>query len=116
MSSWLVEPVACNLWLEIWDLENLKNWDPTNKKNKKIKSVLTKMSARSGFAGKILLVPFGAIPGHVFHGPEKSNLPIFLGGPMGPIHPVWAMVGPIGSLCCYLAWLGCCTFALCCEQ
>ena len=22
---------------------------------------------------------------------KKKNLPIFLGGPMGPIHPVWAL-------------------------
>ena len=37
---------------------------------------------------------FGAIPGHFLCGPEKSKkndeiLCIFLGGPMGPIHPVW---------------------------
>ena len=42
---------------------------------------------------KILLAPFGAIPTHFLHGPEKSKNaqknPIFLGGPMGPIHPVW---------------------------
>ena len=45
---------------------------------------------------KILPTLFGAIWGHFFHGPEKlkkykKELPIFLGGPMGPIHPVWAL-------------------------
>ena len=43
--------------------------------------------------------PFGAFPGHFLRGPEKYKknaqiLPIFLGGPMGPIHPVWCP-------CCY---------------
>ena len=37
--------------------------------------------------------PFGALPANFFHRPEKSkkgqNFDIFLGGPMGPIHPVW---------------------------
>ena len=44
---------------------------------------------------KILPALFGAIWGHFFHRPEKSKntkfLLIFLGGPMGPIHPVWAL-------------------------
>ena len=36
----------------------------------------------------------GGIPGDFLHGPKKKNvpnLPVFLGGPMGPIHPVWAL-------------------------
>ena len=42
--------------------------------------------------------PFGALPGIFLRGPEKSKkktqqtLPIFLGGPMGPIDPVWGHV------------------------
>ena len=44
---------------------------------------------------KILLTPFGAIPGIFFHGPQNLKnikiLHIFLGGPMGPIHPVWTI-------------------------
>ena len=46
---------------------------------------------------KILLTPFGPIWAHFLRGPEKLKnrcQRIFLGGPMGPIHPVW---GP----CCY---------------
>ena len=45
---------------------------------------------------KTFPAPFGAIPGIFLRGPEKSKkhaeiLFIFLGGPMGPIHPVWAL-------------------------
>ena len=40
--------------------------------------------------------PFGAISGNFLHGPKKSKIgksfAIFLGGPMGPIHPVWGHV------------------------
>ena len=44
---------------------------------------------------KILLAPFGAISGKFLHGPEKYKtneyfLPIFLGGPLAAIQPVWA--------------------------
>ena len=54
------------------------------------------MSARSGLVGtKILLAPFGAISGIFSMGRtnQKSaqKMLIFLGGPMGPIHPVWAL-------------------------
>ena len=43
---------------------------------------------------KILLAPFGAIPGHFLMDRKNAKknvqkLPIFLGGPMDPIHPVW---------------------------
>ena len=46
---------------------------------------------------KILLAPFGAISDNFLHEPEKTKklrvfLSIFLGGPMGPIHPVWGHV------------------------
>ena len=61
---------------------NLGTWKSRNlgsKKSKrkisKFKSVLPKMSARSGLVGtKILLAPFGPIPGNFFHGPEKSKI------------------------------------------
>ena len=47
---------------------------------------------------KIFPGPFGAIWANFLRGPEKSKQKkkstVFLGGPMGPIHPVW---GP----CCY---------------
>ena len=53
------------------------------------------MSARSGFVGKNPPGPVWGHPKQFFQGPEKSKnvkiLPIFLGGPMGPIHPVWAL-------------------------
>ena len=57
------------------------------------------MSAGSGSVGKN---PPGSIWDHLgpfLRGPKKSgnkikSLPISLGGPMGPIHPVW-------GLCCY---------------
>ena len=51
------------------------------------------MSAMSGLVGTKSSWPY---LGPFFHGPEKSKkhdkmLPISLGGPMGPIHPVWAL-------------------------
>ena len=60
---------------------------------------------------KILPAPFGAIPGNFLHGPKKSKkmtpkLPIFLGGPMGPIHPVWGHVlVSFGSTWVCLTWV-----------
>ena len=89
--------------LEIWGPGNPESWVPKNQtkiKLSKFKSVLPKMSARSGLVGKN---PPGPIRGHLkpfFPWTEqikKKNvkiLAISLGGPMGPIHPVW---GP----CCY---------------
>ena len=52
------------------------------------------MSARSGLVGKKnLLALFGAISGQFFMGRNNADkykiVPIFLGGPVGPIHPVW---------------------------
>ena len=53
------------------------------------------MLARFGLVGKNSRVPFGAIRIHfsMVRKNEKSfqNLSIFLGGPMDPIHPVWAL-------------------------
>ena len=58
------------------------------------------MSARSGIVGKHIPAPFGAIPGHFSMGRKnqknaKTNMPIFLGGPMGPVHPVWVLAAII---------------------
>ena len=54
------------------------------------------MSARSGLVGKNPPAPFGAISGIFCMGRKNAKnikfLPIFLGGPMGPIHPVWGHV------------------------
>ena len=58
---------------------------------------MPKMFARSGLAGK---KPPGFIWGHfrhIFHGLKtilklRFVLPIFLVGPMGPIHTVWGHV------------------------
>ena len=51
------------------------------------------MSARSGLVGKKLPAPFG---GNFYmdrkHTKNARILPISLGGPMGPIHPVWGHV------------------------
>ena len=53
--------------------------------------------------------PFGAIPGNFLHGPKTNpkmhrGLPIFLGGPMGPIHPVWGHVLVSYSFYVTLTW------------
>ena len=70
-----------------------------SKKNEKSKfeSVLPKMSARSGLVGNKSSRPYLGPSEAIFvHGPEKiktyKKLPISLGGPMGPIHPVWGHV------------------------
>ena len=53
-------------------------------------------SGRQGFFMPEKGVPaaFWALPGNFLRGPEKAKnaqiLAIFLGGPMGPIHPLWA--------------------------
>ena len=54
------------------------------------------MSARSGLVGKTsswpYLGPSEAIFSIGWKNPKSVKiLPIFLGGPMGPIHPVWAL-------------------------
>ena len=54
------------------------------------------MSARSGLAGKKSSWPYLG-PSQAIFSMDWTNakhvifLPIFLGGPMGPIHPVWAL-------------------------
>ena len=49
---------------------------------------------------KILLAPFGAIPGMFTEKSQNSQIfAIFLGGPMGPIHPVWGHVLVSFSIC-----------------
>ena len=90
--------------LEIWnsgDLEIQKfGIQKIKKKNLKIQIRSAQNVGKVWISKKKnLLAPFGAIPGHFLHGPEKSEnkknakkLPIFLGGPMGPIHPVWGHV------------------------
>ena len=75
-------------------------WDPTKiKKSKfsKSKSVLPKMSARSGLIGKRTSRPhLGPSQTTFCVGRENPKVAkilfIFLGGPMGPIHPVWGHV------------------------
>ena len=53
------------------------------------------MSAMSGLKEKIILAPFGVFPSHFCPCTGKIKkykmLLIFLGGPKGPIHPVWAL-------------------------
>ena len=54
------------------------------------------MSARSGLVGKKSSRPYLG-PSEAIFSMDRKNpknakiLPIFLGGPMGPIHPVWAL-------------------------
>ena len=54
------------------------------------------MSARSGLVGKKSSQPYLGPSEAIFSigrkNPKNAKiLPIFLGGPMGPIHPVWAL-------------------------
>ena len=66
------------------------------KKISKFKSVLPKMLARSGLVGKKSSWPYLGPSEAIFSIGRKNpkiaqKLPIFLGGPMGPIHAVWAL-------------------------
>ena len=77
---------------------NLGSKKSKKKKFSKSKSILPKMSARSGLVGKILLAPFGAIWGHFLRGPEKSKtlhvfrlcLLFYRFGALAAIHPRWS--------------------------
>ena len=85
----------------VWESGNLGTLKSGNLGSKKTKNKNIKIKILSGQnVGKvwirrkqILRAPCHAISGHFFHGPKKANhvfvLPISLGGPMGPIHPVW---------------------------
>ena len=62
------------------------------------KSILPQMSARFGLAGKSHSGNISCNFRHVFSLVDKNTiqkihffLAFFLGGPMGPIHPVWAL-------------------------
>ena len=100
--------------LEIWEPGNQEMWDSKHKKWKfsKSEAVLPTMSARSGFAGK----HFGTISCHPRHfSPWTGNMQkmnkilnssVFLGGPMGPIHPVRGHVLVALVLFCQVSW--CC--------
>ena len=85
--------------LEIQKFGDLGTWKSRNlgskksKKISKVKSVLPKMSARSGLVGKNPPDPIWGHPMPFFPWTGKMQkmykiLPIFLGGPMGPIHLV----------------------------
>ena len=75
---------------------NLEMLGPTNQNNLKIQSRSAQNVGKVWVSRKkILLAPFGAIWAYFLRGPKKSKITkkmlIFLGGPMGPIHPVWAL-------------------------
>ena len=54
------------------------------------------MSARSGLVGKKTPGPIWGHPRPFSPWTEKSKKNIFLGGPMGPIHPVWGWGWDVG--------------------
>ena len=90
------------------DFGNLGTWKSRNLESKKIsKMEILKIQIHvAQNVGKVWIgrkktfpAPFGAIPGNFSmdrkNQQKKENvnmLPIFLGGPMGPIHPVWGHV------------------------
>ena len=100
--------------LEIWEPGNLETWKSGDleiqkfgvQQIQKVKTLKIQICSAQNVdkvwlsRKKILLTPFGTIPGHVFYGREKIKiqnthfLAIFLGGPMGPWSPG---LGP----CCY---------------
>ena len=103
--------------LEIWEFGDLGIWRSGDLKIQKFgvqqmkkikfsksKSVLPKMSARSGLVGqKNFPAPFGAIPGHFLRGPEKSkNCPNFAYFPWWANGPYSPGLGP----CCYPPLVG----------
>ena len=60
------------------------------------------MSARSGLVGKKSSRPYLG-PSEAIFSIDRNNpknakiLPIFLGGPIGPNHPVWVVAGAVGK-------------------
>ena len=86
--------------LKIWEPGNLEIWDPNKKSNKhKILEIKIRVAQNVGkvwIRTKIILAPFHAISGHFCEGQTHQKhveiLSILLGGPMGPIHPVWVLV------------------------
>ena len=108
------EAAAASGNLGIWRSGGLEIQKFGFQKIKKIK--ILKIQIRSAQnVGKVWIsrkkasrVPFGAIPGHFSMDRKTKNknahffLPIFLGGPISPIHPVWAVLlstrgGEIGT-------------------
>ena len=84
--------------LEIWGPGNPEMWGPKNQKNKNSQnSNPFCQKCRQGLV--VRKNPPGPIWGHpksFFPWTDKirkhaQKLPIFFGGPMGPIHPVWAL-------------------------
>ena len=63
--------------LEIWGPGNPEILDPTNEKNENLKNLKIQIRSAQNVGkvwisrNKILLAPFGPIPGHFFHGPEQ---------------------------------------------
>ena len=79
-----------------WKSRNLGSKKSKKQQFSKSKSVLPKMSARSGLAGKTPSRPHLGPSRAIFCVGRKNlkikeKMHIFLGGPMGPIHPVWAL-------------------------
>ena len=83
--------------LGTWKSRNLESNKSQKLKFSKSKSMSPKMSARSGLAGKRPSRPHLGPSQAIFCVGRKNRknaefLTIFLGGPMGPIHPVWGHV------------------------
>ena len=88
------------------DLGNLETWKSRNLESQKI-SKMKILKFQINVAqndGKVWIsrkkrfqAPFGGIPGHFSMDPKNDKnvifLSIFLGGPKGPIHPVWGCAG-----------------------
>ena len=61
--------------LKIWEPVNPEMLDPETYKISKPKSVLPKISARSGVVGeKTILAQFGVISDMFYHGPNKTEI------------------------------------------
>ena len=78
--------------LEIWGPENPEIWGPTNQKKRILKIQIR--SAQN--VGKVWISTKKSTSEVIFSMDRKKSknariTPIFLGGPMGPIHPVWAL-------------------------
>ena len=88
--------------LKIWEYGELGTWKSrklgSNKRKRKFskfKSILHEMSVRSGLVGNKSSWPYLG-PSQAISSMDRKNpknaktLPFSLGGPMGPLHPVWA--------------------------
>ena len=86
--------------LELWGPANPEIWDPKNLKKMKVLKIQIRSAQNVGkvwISRKKSSWPHSGPSQAIFsmdwkNAKNAKNLPIFLGGPRGPIHPVWGVL------------------------